>query len=132
MLADAPPLDPKTSPQRISLLVVPFFHVSGCCATMIVSIARGSKIVLMRWWVADLAIKLIERERVTVTGGVPTIAWQLAEHSARTSHDLSSLEQITYGGAPASPDLVRKLAEAFPALKPGNSWGPAQGERQGC
>jgi long-chain acyl-CoA synthetase len=59
---------------------------------------------------------------VNVTGGVPTIAWQLLEHPDRDRYDLSSLESIAYGGAPAAPDLVRRIFTEFGAL-PGNGWG---------
>ncbi|HKR23710.1 MAG TPA: AMP-binding protein, partial [Allosphingosinicella sp.] len=64
----------------------------------------------------------IERERVQVTGGVPTIAWQILEHPDRDKYDLSSLELISYGGAPSAPELVRRIFEEFGAL-PGNGWG---------
>jgi long-chain acyl-CoA synthetase len=57
-----------------------------------------------------------------VTGGVPTIAWQLLEHPDRGNYDLSSLEAIAYGGAPSAPELVRRIHQEFGAL-PGNGWG---------
>jgi long-chain acyl-CoA synthetase len=75
-----------------------------------------------RKWDAGQALALIERERVTMTGGVPTIAWQLLEHPDRGRYDLSSLETIAYGGAPSAPELVRRIHEEFGAL-PGNGWG---------
>jgi len=85
-------------------------------------IAAGNTIIFMRRWDTIEAFRIIERERVNVTGGVPTIAWQLLEHPDRTQYDLSSLEAIAYGGAPAAPDLVRRIKEEFGAL-PGNGWG---------
>ena len=36
----------------------------------------------MHKWDPELALQLIERERITGTGGVPTIAWQLLDHPA--------------------------------------------------
>src|SRR6202000_2327181 len=81
------------------------------------------KIVLMRRWDAEPAMKLIEREKVSSTGGGPTIAWQLIEHPARANCDLSPLVPVTYGGAPSAPELVRKIAETFPGSQPGNGWG---------
>jgi long-chain acyl-CoA synthetase len=57
-----------------------------------------------------------------VTGGVPTIAWQLIEHPDRGNYDLSSLESIAYGGAPSAPELVRRIHSELGAL-PGNGWG---------
>jgi len=115
--------DSAAAAQRVTLLAVPFFHVTGCNATLITSVALGGKLVLMRKWDTGHALQLIERERVTITGGVPTIAWQLIEHPDRTKRDLSSLEMIGYGGAPSAPDLVRRILQVFPQARPGNGWG---------
>ena len=118
-----PEMDPTKTPQRVTLLVVPMFHATGLSATLGPTINSGGKIVLMRRWDAEPAMQLIEREKVTSTGGVPTIAWQLIEHPARAKYDLSSLVAVTYGGAPSAPELVRKIAEVFPGSQPGNGWG---------
>jgi long-chain acyl-CoA synthetase len=118
-----PESDPHKIPQRATLLVVPFFHATGLSATLCPNMNAGGKIVLMRRWEAEPAMQLIEREKVNATGGVPTIAWQLIEHPARTNYDLSSLQSVTYGGAPSAPELVRKIKEVFPASAPGNGWG---------
>ena len=111
------------APQRCSLLVVPFFHVTGCIASLVGAVHSGGKIVLMRKWDALEGLKLIERERVSSTGGVPTIAWQLIEHPEREKYDLSSLEGIGYGGAPSAPELVRRIKSVFPTAMPANAWG---------
>jgi long-chain acyl-CoA synthetase len=105
------------------LLVVPLFHATGLSATLGPTVNAGGKIVLMRRWEAEKAMRLIEREKVNATGGVPTIAWQLIEHPARPNYDLSTLQAVTYGGAPSAPELVRKITEVFPASQPGNGWG---------
>jgi long-chain acyl-CoA synthetase len=118
-----PETDPHKLPQRVSLLVVPLFHATGLSATLGPSMNAGGKIVLMHRWNAEQAMGLIERERVTSTGGVPTIAWQLIENPNRDKYDLSSLQAVTYGGAPSAPELVRKIKEVFPASQPGNGWG---------
>ncbi|RAK59229.1 long-chain fatty acid--CoA ligase [Phenylobacterium hankyongense] len=118
-----PESDPHKLPQRTTLLVVPLFHATGLSATLSPTLNSGGKIVLMRRWDAEPAMRLIEREKVNSTGGVPTIAWQLIEHPARSRYDLSSLVAVTYGGAPSAPELVRKIAEVFPGSQPGNGWG---------
>jgi len=118
-----PEMDPTKVPQRVTLLVVPMFHATGLSATLGPTMNSGGKLVLMRRWDAEPAMKLIEREKVSSTGGVPTIAWQLIEHPARAKYDLSSLLAVTYGGAPSAPELVRKIAEVFPGSQPGNGWG---------
>jgi long-chain acyl-CoA synthetase len=119
----APESDPHKIPQRVTLLVVPLFHATGLSATLGPTMNSGGKIVLMRRWDAEPAMRLIEREKVSSTGGVPTIAWQLIEHPARSKYDLSSLVAVTYGGAPSAPELVRKIGEIFPGSAPGNGWG---------
>ena len=104
------------------LLTIPLFHVTGCTAMMGPIIASGSKMVLMHKWDTVHAMELIAREKVTLTGGVPTIAWQILEHPERDKYDLSSLDSIAYGGAPASPDLVRKIKKDFKS-SPAMGWG---------
>lgn len=116
--AEVPPEpEPKTG-----LTVIPLFHVTACSAGLMGNVAAGNTLVFMYRWDPVEAFKIIEREKVSSTGGVPTIAWQLLEHPERKNYDLSSLQAIGYGGAPAAPELVRKIREEFGAL-PGNGWG---------
>jgi long-chain acyl-CoA synthetase len=118
-----PPAPDPSAPQRATLLSVPFFHATGCMAILNPSLIAGAKLVMMRRWDPLRAFELIERERITSAGGVPTIAWQLIEHPQRGDYDLSSLESVAYGGAPSAPELVRKIKETFPNSAPGNGWG---------
>ena len=112
---------PEPTP-KVLLTVIPLFHVTACSAMLMGAVAAGHRLVFMRKWDTIKALEIIERERVNVTGGVPTIAWQLLEHPDRAKYDLSSLESVSYGGAPSAPELVRKIREEFGAL-PGNGWG---------
>ncbi|MGE3066968.1 MAG: AMP-binding protein [Hyphomicrobiaceae bacterium] len=114
---------PDPGVQRANLLAVPFFHATGLQAILCPSLWNGSKIVLMRRWDAERAMQLIERERCTNCGGVPTVAWQIIEHPRRANYDLSSLETVSYGGAPGSAELVRSIKRTFAAAAPGLGWG---------
>jgi acyl-CoA synthetase (AMP-forming)/AMP-acid ligase II len=115
---EAPPEpQPKTA-----LVVIPLFHCTALSAMLMGTMVAGHTLIFMRKWDPLEAMAIIERERVQMTGGVPTIAWQLIEHPERDRFDLSSLETISYGGAPAAPELARKIREEFGAL-PGNGWG---------
>lgn len=107
---------------KVGLTVIPLFHVTACSAGLMGQLFGGHTIIYMHRWEATEAFKIIEREKVNITGGVPTIAWQMIEHPERENYDLSSLESIAYGGAPAAPDLVRKIYETFGSM-PGNGWG---------
>ncbi|HEY7133849.1 MAG TPA: class I adenylate-forming enzyme family protein [Acidimicrobiia bacterium] len=119
MSGNAPPELSEGGGQSATLLVVPLFHVTGCLATMMLSYATGAKLVLMTPGRFDpsKAMDLIERERVNAIGGVPTIVWRILEAPDFADHDLSSVSRISYGGAPAAPELVERIKEAFPKVK---------------
>ncbi|NWH07204.1 MAG: acyl--CoA ligase [Alphaproteobacteria bacterium] len=120
---EMPPTPDPSLPQKVNLISVPFFHATGCFAVMVPASFGGSRLVMQRRWDAEKALELIEKERVTNAGGVPTIAWQLIEHPRFKEFDTSSIEVISYGGAPSAPELVRRLKETFPKLQPGQGWG---------
>ena len=106
-----------------SLLSVPLFHATGCLATMTVNAAAGGKLVMMHHFDASAALALIESERITMFGGVPTIAMQILDHPDFTKFDTSSVKSVSYGGAPAPPELVRRIQAVFPGGQPGNGYG---------
>jgi long-chain acyl-CoA synthetase len=112
---------PEPEPKTI-LLVIPMFHATALSAVLMGTMVAGHTLVFMRKWDPLDALALIERERVGYTGGVPTVAWQILEHPERPRFDLTSLEAISYGGAPSAPELVRRIWREFGAL-PGNGWG---------
>ena len=109
--------------RNIYLLSVPFFHATGCHSVLVANLAVGGEIVIMHRWDAERALQLIERERVTIFGGVPAMAWQVLEHPDFERYDLSSVKSIGYGGAPAAPELVRRLEAMFPGRTPSNGYG---------
>ncbi|MDQ2879243.1 MAG: acyl--CoA ligase [Pseudomonadota bacterium] len=120
---ETPPAPDPDAPQKGTLLSVPFFHATGCHAILSPSLFAGAKLVMMRKWDPETAMALIERERLTGCGGVPTIAWQIIEHPNRHKYDLSSLESVAYGGAPSAPELVRQIKSQFGGASAGNGWG---------
>ena len=106
-----------------NLLTIPLFHATGCLAVMIVNTAAGGKIVLMHHFDAGRALKLIESERLTNIGGVPTIVMQLLDHPDFSQFDTSSVRHVAYGGAPAPPELVKRIRAAFRVAQPSNGYG---------
>jgi long-chain acyl-CoA synthetase len=120
---EAPPAPDPSLPQKAFLLSVPFFHATGCFALMLPAMMGGAKIVMQRRWDCDQALPLMEKERITNFGGVPTIAWQVLEHPRVNEYDLSTIEGVSYGGAPAAPELVKRILERFPKALPGQGWG---------
>ena len=105
------------------ILVVPLFHVTGCVPVMLSCFAAGDKLVMMYKWDAARALELIERERVTQFVGVPTQSWDLLECPDFARRDTSSLVSVGGGGAPAPPELVRRVDRSFAAARPGIGYG---------
>ena len=90
---------------------------------MLSCFASGLKLVMMYKWDADRALELIEREHVTNFVGVPTQSWDLLESPRFADTDTSSLISVGGGGAPAPPELVKRVASSFKAGKPSIGYG---------
>jgi long-chain acyl-CoA synthetase len=109
--------------QSAYLLSVPFFHATGCHSVLVANTAVGGKLVIMRKWDPERALELIEREQITTFGGVPSMVWQVLDSPDFAKRDTSSVTSVGYGGAPAPPELVRRIEEMFPGRTPSNGYG---------
>ena len=117
------PEDEQAALPLTFILIVPLFHVTGCVPVMLSCWASGLKLVMMYRWDADRALELIEREQVTNFVGVPTQSWDLLESPHFASTDTSSLVSVGGGGAPAPPELVKRVASSFRAGRPSIGYG---------
>ncbi len=118
-LAQAPPGDEQNS----YLLSVPLFHATGCHSVLVANAAAGNKLVMMHHWDPERALELIERERITTFGGVPAMVMQVIDSPSFAKRDTSSVRAVAYGGAPAPPELVKRIKEHFPVSAPSNGYG---------
>ncbi len=116
--ADGAPSGPSAN-----LLNIPLFHATGCLAVMVVSTAAGGRLVMTHHFDPGEALAIIERERITTIGGVPTVVMQIIDHPDFARFDVSSVRLVSYGGAPAPPELVRRIRLAFKLAQPGNGYG---------
>ena len=107
----------------VFILIVPLFHVTGSVAVMMSCAAAGLKLVMMHKWDPLKALELIEREQVTNFVGVPTQSWDLLEHPRFSDFDTSSLVSVGGGGAPAPPELVKRVESTFSRGRPGIGYG---------
>jgi len=110
-------------PQSCSLLIFPLFHTSGCSAVFMTALTTGGKLVLMDRWNADEALALIEQEKITSFGGVPTMHWDLLRSPNFVKHDLSSLMSVSCGGQALPLNLLAEIREAFPRAYIGAGYG---------
>jgi len=121
-----PPPTPRT------LLSVPLFHVTGEVPVMLNSFVIGRCMVIMPKWDPTEALRLIEKERITYFVGVPTMSLELMNHPDRDKYDLSSLKDITAGGAPRPVTHVTRLREEFPNAQPALGYGLTETNAVGC
>jgi long-chain acyl-CoA synthetase len=116
--------DPPVGPGNLAyLLSVPLFHATGCHSILLSNILAGGKLVMMQRWDAGRALELIEREKVTTFGGVPTMVMQVLDHPDFATRDTSSVRGVGYGGAPCPPELVRRVQQHFPGKSTSNGYG---------
>ena len=107
----------------VFILVVPLFHVTGCVPVMLSCLFGGLELVMMYKWQPERALELIERERVTNFVGVPTQNIDMLNSPAFDRHDTSSLRSVGGGGAPAPPELVRRISTTYARAAPGIGYG---------
>ncbi len=100
-----------------TLLSVPLFHVSGCYAAFLLNLRAGRKTVMMYKWSAEDALKLIEKERVTIFSAVPSMVVDLLRHPNFKTTDTTSLFSIGGGGTACPPSfkstIIENLGDAY-------------------
>ncbi len=122
---------PPANPPR-TLVAVPLFHVTGEVPLMLNSFVIGRGMVLMPKWDAGEALKLIEQERITYFVGVPTMSLELMNRPDRADYDLSTLTDITGGGAARPVAHVKRLQDSFPNSQPALGYGLTETNAVGC
>ena len=122
---------PPPNPPR-TLLSVPLFHVTGEVPVLLNSFVVGRGMVIMPKWDATEALRLIEQEKITYFVGVPTMSLELMNHPDRDTYDLSSLTDITGGGAPRPVPHVERLRQSFPNSQPALGYGLTETNAVGC
>ena len=101
----------KNSAQDVILCVVPFFHITGMVHLMHSAIYLGAEMVIMTRWDRELALKLIERHRVTGWTNIPTMVIDLFASPNFKADSLASLRGIAGGGAAMPEAVAKKLFE---------------------
>jgi fatty-acyl-CoA synthase len=96
----------RIGPDDVLLGHMPFFHVAGAFTAILPTLMLGCTLVTMPHWVPDEALALMERERVTIFGGIPTHFIDCLDAVRRTPRDVSCLRSAWIGGAPVTPDVA--------------------------
>ncbi|MBF6174687.1 acyl--CoA ligase [Nocardia blacklockiae] len=99
------------------LLTSPLFHIASLHNLVIPRLATGAAVVLHQGsFDVDRVLRLVERERVTNWGAVPTMASRMLDHDL-SGYDLSSLAAFSLNAAPSSPAFHQRLRERLPVAQ---------------
>ncbi|QFU89178.1 long-chain fatty acid--CoA ligase [Amycolatopsis sp. YIM 10] len=96
---------------EVTLVTAPLFHVAALGQTLLPTFIKGGCSVLTGSWDVEACYDLIERHRVTMMFGVPTMFASLAASPRWASADLSSVRTLMCGGASVPLALVRTYQE---------------------
>jgi len=102
-------------PGRRFLLVSPLFHITSLHNLAVPRLAVGDTAVIYPGrFEPGRVLALIEAERVTNWGAVPTMISRIVEHPDLASYDVSSLRALSVNSAPSSPELKDRVRTALP------------------
>jgi acyl-CoA synthetase (AMP-forming)/AMP-acid ligase II len=91
------------------LIIPPFFHTFGYKAGWMACLIHGTTAVPQRTFDVDQVLERIERERISIMMGPPTLFTDLMRHPRRGEHDLSSLRFTVPSAAVVPVELVHAL-----------------------
>jgi acyl-CoA synthetase (AMP-forming)/AMP-acid ligase II len=103
---------------RVAAYIAPITHAAG--GSILANLICGSKNLLLRKFDPVDFLRMVEEYRINDVLLVPTMINMILECKEISHFDISSLDNITYGTAPISPERIRQAIEIFgPVLTQG-------------
>jgi long-chain acyl-CoA synthetase len=99
--------------EAVALGALPLFHSFGQTCGLNATIVGGGTLTLIPRFDPGKALSIIERDRVTVFEGVPTMYNAILHHPDASSFDTSTLVVCASGGAAMPVELMRGFEEKF-------------------
>lgn len=93
------------------LVVNPFFHCFGYKAGWLVCLIAGATILPHAVFDAEEIFERVEREKITVLPGPPTLYLSMLEHPRRETADLGSLRVAVTGASSIPPSLIQRIRD---------------------
>jgi long-chain acyl-CoA synthetase len=103
----------SVSHDDVVLGALPLFHSFGQTCGLNTAVASGACLALLQRFVPGDVLELVERRRVTVFEGVPTMYAALLNDSGRDRHDVSSLRVCVSGGAALPLEVLHGFETVF-------------------
>jgi long-chain acyl-CoA synthetase len=99
--------------RAVTLGALPFFHAFGQTCALNDTIAVGGCLTLIPRFDGGKALEILERDRVTVFEGVPTMYAAMLHHPRAGEIDTSALEVCISGGAAMPVEILHAFEERF-------------------
>lgn len=92
--------------------VAPLFHLADAWATFAITWVGGKHVIIPTFDPLE-TLRMIEKERITLSNLIPTMLNMMVNQPEAGTCDVSSLRVILSGGAPIAPEVVRRIIETF-------------------
>src|SRR3954453_12191828 len=103
----------KVSEEDVVLGALPLFHAFGQTCGLNTSVYGGACLDLIPRFDPGKALEIIQRDKVTIFEGVPTMYHAILNHPERDQYDTSSLRLCISGGAALPVEVLKGFEEAF-------------------
>jgi long-chain acyl-CoA synthetase len=101
-------------PEEVALATLPLFHSFGQTVIQNAMISVGATFTLLPRFDPKDAFEIIQRDRVTLFAGVPTMYFALLHHDGADAYDVSSLRYCMAGGAAMPVDVMHAFEARYP------------------
>ncbi|HEX9337034.1 MAG TPA: AMP-binding protein, partial [Pseudonocardiaceae bacterium] len=99
-------------PSDVSLIAFPGFYTAGM-GWFMHGFNAGATNLIMRLFVSEEAVRLIEQDGVTITFVAPAMLHMMLRERGVTSSTFRSLRKVAYGAAPIAEDLLRACLDTM-------------------
>jgi long-chain acyl-CoA synthetase len=113
MNADIPGRLFEFSADDVALVALPLFHVFALSSIMNTCVLLGGTMTLAPRFDPRAVLEIMQRDRVTVFMGVPTMFIALLQAIDSADYDLASLRVAVSGGAPIPAEVIDSFESRF-------------------
>jgi long-chain acyl-CoA synthetase len=106
-------LPPQNADEYVAFATLPLFHSFGQTVIQNATIACGGTFTLLPRFEPKKCFEILERDRVTILAGVPTMYFALLHHEQERDYDLRSLAFCMTGGAPMPVEVMGAFERRF-------------------
>jgi long-chain acyl-CoA synthetase len=103
----------QTAEEDVVLGALPLFHSFGQTCSMNATVRQGGCLTMLPRFDPGKALEIIQRDKVTVFQGVPTMYGALLHFEGREKFDASSLRVCMSGGAAMPGEVMRAFEREF-------------------